>query len=155
MKKQTFMGTILSAAIVTAGGIALAQQSGTGTPGSGAGSVPNQAAPMKPGDSGSSPMTQQSPGGAGAPSSMSSQAAMPPETAVGKSVVNANGEELGEISKIVGNQVIVGVGGFLGIGSRDVALDWSKITPTGMGDDMKLQTTLTKEELEAMPEYKE
>ncbi|MDX9861868.1 MAG: PRC-barrel domain-containing protein [Rhodospirillales bacterium] len=156
MKKQTLFGTLLSAAIITVSGVAIAQQSGAGA---GTGQMPNQAAPMTPGSGSSDTMPRKS-GDMTAPSSnmpgqAASPSAMPPETVVGKSVVNAEGEEIGEISKIAGNQVIVEVGGFLGIGARDVALDWSQVSSTGMGDDMKLQTTLTKEELEAMPEYKE
>jgi hypothetical protein len=141
MKKHTLLGTILAATIVAAGSVALAQAQQTpgaapGSPASpGTETMPNQAKPMTPG------------GDAGAMS-------QPAEDVVGKNVVNAEGEDIGKISAIEGNTVIVAVGGFLGIGARDVALDWSKITPTGMGDEMKLQTTLTKAELEAMPEYK-
>jgi len=149
---QTFFGTFLSAAIITISGVAIAQQSG-------AGQTPNQVVPMTPGSGSGDTMPRKS-GDMTAPSSSmpgqaASPSAMPPETVIGKSVVNTEGKEIGEISKIDGNQVIVEVGGFLGIGARDVALDWSQLSSTGMGDDMKLQTTLTKEELEAMPEYKE
>jgi hypothetical protein len=129
MKKHTLLGTILAATIVAAGSLALAQAQQT--PG---------AKPMMPGGD----------AGAMAPSTTMAQ---PSEMVVGKSVTNVEGEDIGKISAIEGNMVIVEVGGFLGIGARDVALDWSQITPTGMGDDMKLQTTLTKAELEAMPEY--
>ncbi len=158
MKKHTILGTILSAAILATAGAAMAQQqpgAGSGT-GSGAGGMPNQAAPTTPGDS--SVTTPRTPGAGmtspGMPGQATAPSAMPPETVVGKDVVNAEGDTIGEISEVVGNQVIVEVGGFLGIGSRDVALDWSRITPTGTADDMKLETTLTKEELQAMPEYK-
>jgi hypothetical protein len=141
MKKHTLLGTILAATIVAAGSVALAQAQQTpgAAPGSpatpGTETMPKEAKPMTPG------------GAAGAMS-------QPAEEVVGKSVTNVEGEDIGKISEIVGSQVIVAVGGFLGIGARDVALDWSQITPTGMGDEMKLQTTLTKAELEAMPEYK-
>ena len=132
MKKHTLLGTILGAALITAGGMAMAQS------GSGAGTMAPSASPTSP-----------STGSMSSPSTMA-----PSEELVGKNVINAQGEEIGEISAVMGNQVIVEVGGFLGIGAREVAVDWDKITPTGMGDDMKLQTTLTKAELEAMPEYK-
>ncbi len=165
MKRNTLFGTIVSAAILTAGSIAMAQQSPGG--GSGAGGaagpggtapMPSQAAPTTPGSSGSGAGTM-SPSSPTTPRpDMSTQApsmtGSPPESVVGKSVTNAAGEDIGEISAVIGNQVVVEVGGFLGIGARDVALDWSQITPTGTGNDMKLQTTLTKDELQAMPEYK-
>ena len=167
MKKHSLLGTILSAALITAGSMAMAQ-SGTG---SGTGSSGDSGAGGAAGPRGTAPIQEQSPstpGGSGAgtmapsasptsPSSgsMSSPSTMAPsEDLVGKDVVNAEGDEIGEISAVMGNQVIVEVGGFLGIGAREVAVDWEKITTTGMGDDIKLQTTLTKAELEAMPEYK-
>ena len=83
------------------------------------------------------------------------QPALPPESVVGKTIVNAEGDKIGEVTKIAGDQVIVSVGGFLGIGTHDVALSWNQLKTTGSGDDMKLETTLTKDELKNMPEYKE
>jgi sporulation protein YlmC with PRC-barrel domain len=82
-------------------------------------------------------------------------AAMPPANVAGKNVINATGDEIGKVSKIVGGLVIVEVGGFLGIGTHDVAVDWSQLQATGIGDDMKLKTTLTKDEIKGLPEYKE
>ncbi|MBE0531757.1 MAG: PRC-barrel domain-containing protein [Rhodospirillales bacterium] len=149
MKKHTIVGTILSATIIAVTGVALAQQqpaADSGTTGSGAGGMMNQAAPMMPG----AEPRMLSPG-------VSSQAAsaMPPANVAGKNVINATGDEIGKVSKIVGNLVIVEVGGFLGIGTHDVAVDWSQLQATGIGDDMKLKTTLTKDEIKALPEYKE
>ncbi len=74
---------------------------------------------------------------------------------VGKTVINTDGDKIGEVSKIIDDQVVVSVGGFLGIGSHDVALNWKELKTTGSGDDMKLETALTKDELKNMPEYKE
>jgi hypothetical protein len=83
------------------------------------------------------------------------RAAHPPGFIVGKSVLNTQGEKIGSVSKIVGDDVIVSIGGFLGIGSHDVLLPWHQLRLSGIGDDAKLQTALTKEELKAMPEYEE
>lgn len=181
MKKDTIFGTILSAAIVMTSGLALAQGT-TGTPGA-APSGQTQTAPATPGgdssmgaQQGSGSMdTQQGSGTMGAQQgsgtmgtqqgadtmstqpgagAVDTQAAMsPPEDVVGKNIVNAQGDEIGEITGIDGNQLIVEVGGFLGIGAREVAVDWSRIQQTGAGDQMELQSSLTKEELEAMPEH--
>lgn len=168
MKKHTLLGTILSAALITAGSLAMAQSgtgTGTGSGGSDSGGAAGprgtapiqQQSPSTPGGSGAGTMAPSaSPASPASPSSgMSGSSVMAPsEDLVGKDVVNAEGKEIGEISAVLGNQVIVEVGGFLGIGAREVAVDWEKITTTGTGDEMKLQTTLTKAELEAMPEYK-
>src|SRR6185295_18687039 len=76
-----------------------------------------------------------------------------PSFIVGKAVTNAAGDKIGTVDKIDGNNVIVSVGGFLGIGSHDVSLPFSQLTLTGTGDDAKLQTALSRDELKAMPEY--
>ena len=99
--------------------------------------------------------------GAGSGASMKSGAgtsaekpATPPESIVGKNVVNTKGDTIGEVKAIHGDQVIVSVGGFLGMGSRDVALNWNELTMTGSGENAKLQTAMTKDELKNLPEYK-
>jgi sporulation protein YlmC with PRC-barrel domain len=48
--------------------------------------------------------------------------------------------------------VIVGVGGFLGIGKKDVALAWDELTIAENGE--KVVTTATKDQLAALPEHK-
>ena len=104
-----------------------------------------------PGSSSSSPSA---PGTSGSLQTSPSSSA-PPGFVVGKSVTNAQGDKIGTVSKIEGNNVIISVGGFLGIGSHDVSVPWSQLTLSGTGDDAKLQTALTRDELKAMPEYKE
>ncbi len=53
---------------------------------------------------------------------------------IGRSVVNSAGEKIGEVESALIDQdgkvryVIVGVGGFLGLGERDVALRWDQLT---------------------------
>jgi hypothetical protein len=89
------------------------------------------------------------------PDRLGAKPAQPPASIVGKDVVNAAGDKIGSVSKIDGNQVIVSVGGFLGIGSHDVALAWNQLNLSGSGDQQKLETSLSKDELKAMPEYKE
>jgi len=71
----------------------------------------------------------------------------------GKDVVNANGDTIGTVEGIVGNNVILSVGGFLGMGKKHVSVPSSSVTMSGTGDDAELVTTLTEEELKAMPEY--
>ena len=53
---------------------------------------------------------------------------------VGQDIYNQNGEDIGEISELILDpktgqvqQVIVSVGGFLGIGERNVALPWNEL----------------------------
>ncbi len=86
---------------------------------------------------------------------LNAKPATPPESIVGMDVVNADGDKIGDVSKVVGDQVIVSVGGFLGIGEHDVALPWSKFTTNGTGDNAKLEVAVTKDELKDMPAYKD
>jgi hypothetical protein len=79
---------------------------------------------------------------------------LPPEAVVGKDVTNTMGETIGKVTKIDGEKVVVAVGGFLGLGAYDVALDWSQFTTSGEDDDIKLQTSMSKDQLKKMPEYK-
>jgi sporulation protein YlmC with PRC-barrel domain len=74
---------------------------------------------------------------------------------VGQTVYGANGEEVGEVSDIIARrgttepEALVGVGGFLGIGERDVAIPMSQLEMRGD----RLTTGMTKESLGAMDAY--
>lgn len=77
---------------------------------------------------------------------------------IGADVLNASGDSIGEIEDLVvdtNNQVskaIVGVGGFLGMGTKNVTLDIAELK---QGTDQKgFLSTMTKEELKTLPEYK-
>lgn len=80
---------------------------------------------------------------------------------IGSPVLNAAGENIGEVSNLViapdGGVVaaIVGVGGFLGIGTKDVAVPTSNIVVVRQADgSVKLTTLETAESLKAAPEFK-
>jgi sporulation protein YlmC with PRC-barrel domain len=90
-------------------------------------------------------------------------AAVAPATAVaaeellGRTIENADGDNVGEIRNVVIDQtgevkyVIVGVGGFLGLGEKHVALAWDELTISGNGETVT--AAVTKEQLEALPEH--
>ena len=73
---------------------------------------------------------------------------------VGLNIVEANGEDVGEIDNIVRYNgelaAIIGVGGFLGLGEHQVAVPLSEISRAAEGD-LKLSTR-TNAEIEAMTE---
>lgn len=77
-----------------------------------------------------------------------------------RDIVGSDGEEIGEISDLlIGSDgsiqnVLVDVGGFLGIGTRTVALDLNQVQ-MGTGDDGDLMVSMTKEQIEALPEVEE
>ncbi|HEX6011163.1 MAG TPA: PRC-barrel domain-containing protein [Geminicoccaceae bacterium] len=85
-------------------------------------------------------------------------AGMRGEELIDKTVYGANGEEIGDVENVVVSRrdraaaLVVGVGGFLGIGERQVAIPLESLQ---MGSDGRLTTTLTKDEIGAIPIYDE
>lgn len=79
------------------------------------------------------------------------------EELIGTDVVDANGDEVGEVADILisannkAETVLVDVGGFLGIGEKRVALGLSELSKQ---DDV-LVTSKTEAELEGMASYSE
>ena len=78
---------------------------------------------------------------------------------IGTKVKNANNDTVGSVNDIYLDKdgsvkmVIVSVGGFLGVGSKAVAVKWSDITYGKDGDSLKLSTNLSKEALTGMPDF--
>jgi len=76
---------------------------------------------------------------------------------IGRSVTNPQNETVGDIESVIVDTdgkvrtVIVGVGGFLGMGERHVAIAWDSLTvsPT----DQKVVISSTKDQLKALPPY--
>jgi hypothetical protein len=80
---------------------------------------------------------------------------------IGMSVVGSKNENIGTVSDLLidgqGNIVaaVIGVGGFLGIGQKDVAISFDTLNVAADKDgDPEARLTLTKEELESAPEFK-
>lgn len=74
---------------------------------------------------------------------------------LGSSVVNENGEEVATIEDLVvkdeAHYAVLSVGGFLGIGEKNVAIPLDELK---LGEDETyLMTTETEEQLEQLPEY--
>lgn len=82
---------------------------------------------------------------------------------IGKPVYNTNNESIGDINDLIFEDkgrivaAVIGVGGFLGIGEKDVAVPVEKINLTRDGDnrsEVRLTTTETAEALQGAPEFK-
>jgi sporulation protein YlmC with PRC-barrel domain len=78
---------------------------------------------------------------------------------IGASVENPQGEKLGKIDELVIDpqdarikSAVVSVGGFLGIGSKSVAVPWNEVKPGPNGQTMVV--AMGKSELENAPEWK-
>lgn len=78
---------------------------------------------------------------------------------IGKRVYTKNNEDIGEVNDIImtdnGNvrAVILGVGGFLGMGEKDVAVSMNSINVSQDGNSTKLVVEATKDQLTAAPKY--
>lgn len=80
----------------------------------------------------------------------------------GAPVYGANDEEIGEIGEVMlsadgkAERVVVDVGGFLGIGEKNVALtfDELRLMREVDGDDLRVYIDSSKKALEAQPDYK-
>ena len=83
-------------------------------------------------------------------------------TYIGQSVYNAKDERIGEINDVIFTKdgsveaAVIGVGGFLGIGEKNVAvpLDTIAVATVPNSDDLKLTTQETADSLKSAPEFK-
>jgi sporulation protein YlmC with PRC-barrel domain len=95
---------------------------------------------------------------------------VPPESFSGATVISANdfigkrvytraGDDIGEVNDLImtGNggiqAVVLGVGGFLGIGEKDVAVSMASIDMAKDGSTVRLTVDGTKEQFNAAPSY--
>lgn len=73
----------------------------------------------------------------------------------GTDVIDANGDIIGNITDVIQGpsegEVIIGIGGFLGIGQYDVAMGLSDLSFNA--EEQAISVSMTREELEALPEY--
>ena len=82
-------------------------------------------------------------------------------TLIGASVLNGANEAIGDINDLIiskdakVDRVVVGVGGFLGIGEKNVVLPFNELTFTRDNNRAAVvMSKVTKETLQAMPEWK-
>lgn len=81
---------------------------------------------------------------------------------LGRTVQGADGKDMGRVVDIIVDPVgqvraaIIDFGGFLGVGSRKIAVSWSALQFGGaIKDGGGLKLDLTQDQLKAAPEYKE
>jgi sporulation protein YlmC with PRC-barrel domain len=79
---------------------------------------------------------------------------------IGTNVVNSANESVCEVNDIMLSKdgqvaaVIVGVGGFLGMGERNVAVDFKSLQTRQDGDNLQVVMNTTKESLKSAPEWR-
>ena len=79
---------------------------------------------------------------------------------VGTKVGNASGDTVGKIEDLYVDThgsiktLVISVGGFLGVGAKDVAVNWNDIKYSRDGKSVVLTTGMSKDALKALPDYK-
>jgi sporulation protein YlmC with PRC-barrel domain len=78
---------------------------------------------------------------------------------IGAKIHNENKDTVGSVQDLyldsqgATKTVVVSVGGFLGVGAKDVAIKWSDLKQSRDGKSLVLTTSLSKDELKALPDY--
>ncbi|MEM7490667.1 MAG: PRC-barrel domain-containing protein, partial [Pseudomonadota bacterium] len=75
---------------------------------------------------------------------------------VGQGVFNAQDERIGEIGGVLDGespQVVLDVGGFLGIGEKEVAVPVDALTFLSGGAELRVYVDATQDQLESLPAY--
>ncbi len=140
-----------------AAGAAVALWSVAATAGDGAGEAPAKPAPSQP--TAPPPAAQPSASNQGTPALVLDTSEY--EGLLGKSVRALNGDDLGRIIDVIVDKegrpraAIIDFGGFLGVGSRKIAVDWRVLkfaAPDGKTGPVTLQ--LSRNQVRVSPEYK-
>ncbi|HEY7520055.1 MAG TPA: PRC-barrel domain-containing protein [Methylomirabilota bacterium] len=79
---------------------------------------------------------------------------------IGTRIKNTEGKDIGEIDRLMIDpqsgkisHVVVGVGGFLGVGERKVVVPWSELKMAPAQDGRKAAITMDQAKLESAPRY--
>lgn len=79
-----------------------------------------------------------------------------PDVLDGATIYGADDEKVGKVSHLHGSEVVIDVGGFLGIGAKPVAVPATQLDFMRDEDgDVHAVTTWTKDQLKDMPEHQD
>jgi hypothetical protein len=84
------------------------------------------------------------------------------QTILGREVLSTNGDNMGRIVDVLVDRsgevraAIIDFGGFLGVGSRKIAVEWNALHfPPPAQADAKITLELTRDQVKAAPEYQD
>jgi len=84
------------------------------------------------------------------------------EGVLGRDVVSTANENMGRIADVIVDHhgqvraAIIDFGGFLGVGSRKIAVEWTALHfPPPANPDVKITLDLTRDQVKAAPEYQD
>lgn len=78
---------------------------------------------------------------------------------IGADVTTTGDERVGPVNDLIIDEngqivgLVVGVGGFLGLGEKVVGIGWDDVTISGASDDVELRINQTREELGSAPNF--
>ncbi|MDO8862086.1 PRC-barrel domain-containing protein [Haliea sp. E1-2-M8] len=78
---------------------------------------------------------------------------------IGAEVSTAIDKDVGPVEDLIVDEngqivaIVVGVGGFLGMGEKNVAISWDRVTKTSKDDEQVLTIDMTREDLRSAPEF--
>ncbi|HXC13377.1 MAG TPA: PRC-barrel domain-containing protein [Stellaceae bacterium] len=79
---------------------------------------------------------------------------------LGKKIIGPDGKELGLVVDVVvdaqggPHAAVIDFGGFLGVGSRKIAVDWRLLKLTPGAPDWKISLNISRDEIQGAPEFK-
>lgn len=167
MTSRMFAALVL--ALAATGAVAQAPAGGEGgtgpaaPPSAGAPAVPPPAAPSPAAPSPASPAPTLPPAAGAAPQQGTPATVLDTsdyESLLGRSVRSAQGDELGRVIDVIIDKdghpraAIIDFGGFLGVGTRKIAVDWRALRFVADGKERKLSVALTRNQVRVSPEYK-
>jgi len=82
------------------------------------------------------------------------------QAVLGAAVQSTGGEDMGHIVQILVDQTgatraaVIDFGGFLGVGSRKVVVDWSALHFAPKNEPQRITLDLTRDQVKAAPEYR-
>lgn len=80
---------------------------------------------------------------------------------IGADLVNSTNDKLGDVDEVLVttdgrvNAVVVAMGGVMGLGERKVVVPWERLRFSSQGSDLVVKTDVSRETLDAMPEYRD
>ncbi len=84
------------------------------------------------------------------------------QSILGREVLSSTGENMGRVVDVLVDRAgqvraaIIDFGGFLGVGSRKIAVEWSALHfPPPAQTDAKISLELTRDQVKAAPEYQD
>jgi PRC-barrel domain protein len=83
------------------------------------------------------------------------------QSILGREVLSTNGENMGRIVDVLVDRsgevraAIIDFGGFLGVGSRKIAVEWNALHFPPPKADAKITLELTRDQVKAAPEYQD